>query len=126
MRNRDDGRKKDDVCKYLLHRVALESERMYVENESRVVFEVESDDDDTSEEVDWKKDKVTEQDRRVVEEELPPELKYKGENECSNLRDLPVDESEVLPARKQHVDEPEVLTALKQHVDEKRVSDYLL
>ena len=126
MRNRDDGRKKDDVCKYLLHRVALESERMYVANESRVVFEVESDDDDTSEEVDWKKDKVTEQDRRVVEEELPPELKYKGENECSNLRDLPVDEPEVLPARKQHVDEPEVLPALKQHVDEKRVSDYLL
>ena len=41
MRNRDDGRKKDDVCKYLLHRVALESERMYVANESRVVFEVE-------------------------------------------------------------------------------------
>ena len=101
---------------------------MYVANESRVVFEVESDNDDTLEEVDWKKEKVTEQDRKVVEEELPPELRYndKGENECSNLRGLPVDEPEVLPARKQHVHEPEVLPALKQHVDEKRVSDYLL
>ena len=39
--NRDDGRKKDNVCKYFLPRVDLGSKRMYVANESRVVFEVE-------------------------------------------------------------------------------------
>ena len=56
--------------------------------DGRVVSEMESDGDDSLDGVDWKEEKVTEQDRNDVEEELPPELQYngEGENNCSENR----------------------------------------
>ena len=56
--------------------------------EGRVVSEMESNDDNSLDRVDWKEEKVTEQDRKDAEEELPPELRYngEGENNCSENR----------------------------------------
>ena len=75
---------------------------------------MESDDDDSLDRVDWKKEKVTEQDRKDAEEELPPELRYngEGENKCSEKR--VVDEYQAVIPALTRVDEMAVILDLKK------------
>ena len=89
--------------------------------EGRVVSEMESNDDDSLDGVDWKEEKFTEQDKRDAEEELPPELRYNGdgENKCSEKRVVNEDQA-VIPALTR-VDEMAVIPDLKQLVEEKAV-----